>query len=103
MRPGVEAGGFERFAHLGERLGGGLWQRQVGAMQQPVDVEAPEADPFEVKRRDRPLQSFALVEQLRARVARRLPAHNGNELSDPVLCRFPVIGGVCHTRDEEFN
>ena len=99
MRPRVEAGGLQVSANLRERLSRAR-QRQPAFLQQPIDVEGPEADALHVERRDRPGQGFTFVDQPVASLSRRLRLDYGEEV---VNAGLGGCSGIACTHDRDTN
>ena len=62
MRPGVEARGFQVFAHVGDDRGRFVRQRDRRMLDDPIDVVDAEADPFQVERGDGAVERFGFLE-----------------------------------------
>ena len=63
MRAGVEPGSFELVTSIREERGDLSGQFDGAASQQTIDVEHPESNRLEVKRRDRALERFQLLDE----------------------------------------
>ena len=94
MEPGI----LEVPSHLAERLAGGRGQRHGPFLEQAVDIEGPEADPFHVEGRDRAGERLALVEKGGPGVTGGLLLDEPDEITDAGFGGLAGIGGSRHSR-----
>ena len=99
MGSGVEPRRFEFMPDVGERSLRRIADGNVGAIDEPIDIEHSEPDALHVKRSNREYQRFAFLEDGVLRLARRLALQVRDQDLQTVFGGFPMIGIGCHLRE----
>ena len=96
MGSSVESCRFELMSDVGERSLCRIANGNVGAVDEPIDIEHSEPDALHVKRSNRDYQRFAFLEDGVLRLARRLALQVRDQDVQMVLGGFSMIGIGCH-------
>lgn len=93
MRPCVEAGGFELPACSCKRREDLVGNRQLTSGEEAIHVEHPEANAFEMERRNRAHQPLTLLAKRPERLVRRIGSDEGDDRLHVILGSLSMIHG----------